>query len=76
MSAASGMAPRPKDFLFRVRMVAAVTEVSVWPEGKSYCLVNVTGPSAVEKIFNQNIVGENVKGYRRCERKPATAVFF
>ena len=83
MSAASGMAPRPKDFLFRVRMVAAVTEVSVWPEGKdapkgrrSYCLVNVTGPSTVEKIFNKNIVGENVKGYRRCERKPATAVFF
>lgn len=34
MSAASGMAPRPKDFLFRVRTVAAVTEVSVWPEGK------------------------------------------
>ena len=46
------------------------------PDLQSYCLVNVTGPSAVEKIFNQNIVGENVKGYRRCERKPATALFF
>ena len=46
------------------------------PDLQSYCLVNVTGPSTVEKIFNQNIVGENVKGYRRCERKPATAVFF